>query len=199
MAYEIPHLRNQGTHFRPLVWTADGRPHPAVTRTLQCAADIASSRNGQRMSAKTFQHRWKHEIQVALFRRRAAVTRAVLPNPSARAKWLLASLIDRALKHGGHAPLLTVEMAMTTMRTQRQILPCQTMMMTTTSPQSPVNHLRLAAIKLLVVPAGPLWGSLVVLSLMFPGNLELHTLFEDHGVSCAVIEDFEQAVPSARK
>ena len=31
---EIPDLRNQGIHYRPLVWTADGRARPAVTRTL---------------------------------------------------------------------------------------------------------------------------------------------------------------------
>ena len=30
---EIPDSRNQGIHKRPLVWTADRRPHPAVTRT----------------------------------------------------------------------------------------------------------------------------------------------------------------------
>ena len=53
--------------------TADGRPQPAVTRTLQYAADIASSRNGQQMLAKSLQHRWKHEIQIALLRRRAAM------------------------------------------------------------------------------------------------------------------------------
>ena len=46
---EIPDLRNQDIHYRTLVWTADGRPHPAATRTLQYAADIASSRNGQQM------------------------------------------------------------------------------------------------------------------------------------------------------
>ena len=43
---EVGELRQQNIHYRPLVWTADGRPHPAVTRTLQHAADIASSRNG---------------------------------------------------------------------------------------------------------------------------------------------------------
>ena len=31
------------------------------------------------------------------------MTRAVLPNPSARAEWLLAGLIDRALNHLGRA------------------------------------------------------------------------------------------------
>ena len=82
---EIPDLCNQSIRYRSLVWTADGRPHPAVTRTLQYAADTASSRNGQQMSAKSLQHRWKHEIQIALLRRRASVTRPVLPNPSARA------------------------------------------------------------------------------------------------------------------
>ena len=99
---EIPSRRGQGILCRPLVWTADGRPHLAVTRTLQCAADIASSRNGQQMSAKSLQHRWKHEIQIALFRRKAAITRAVLPNPSARAEWLLAGLTDRTLNQSHH-------------------------------------------------------------------------------------------------
>ena len=39
---EIGELRQEGIHYRPLVWTADGRPHPAVTRTHQHAADVAS-------------------------------------------------------------------------------------------------------------------------------------------------------------
>ena len=42
---------------------------------------------------------WKHEIQMAHLRRRAAMSRAVFPNPSARANALLAGLIDRALSH----------------------------------------------------------------------------------------------------
>ena len=33
-------VRQQNIHYRPLVWTADARPHPAVARTLQYAADI---------------------------------------------------------------------------------------------------------------------------------------------------------------
>ena len=99
---EISDLRNQVVHYRPLVWTAHGRPHPAFTRTLQHAADIASNRKGQQMSAKSLQRRRKHEIQIALLRRRAAMTRAVLPNPSARAEWLFAGIIDRALHHWDH-------------------------------------------------------------------------------------------------
>ena len=62
---ELLDLRNQDIHDRLLVWTADGRPQPAVTRTLQHAADIASSRNGQHLSAKILHRRWKHEIQIA--------------------------------------------------------------------------------------------------------------------------------------
>ena len=72
----------------------------AVTQTLQYAADIASSRNGQHQSAKSLH--WRHEIQIALLQRRAAMARAVLPNPAARAEWLFAGIIDRALHHWGH-------------------------------------------------------------------------------------------------
>ena len=57
-------LRGEGILYRLLVWTADGRQHPAVTRTLQYAADIASSRNGQQMSAESRRHRWKHKIKI---------------------------------------------------------------------------------------------------------------------------------------
>ena len=42
---EIPDLRAQGIVY--------GRPHPAVTRTLQYAADIASCRTGQHLSSPT--------------------------------------------------------------------------------------------------------------------------------------------------
>ena len=40
---EIGELRQQGIHCRPLVWTADGRPRPAVTRALQYAAHETGS------------------------------------------------------------------------------------------------------------------------------------------------------------
>ena len=89
-----------------LVWTAEGRRHLVVMRTLQYVADIASSRNGQLTSAKSLQRRRKHEIQIALLRWRAAMTRAVLPNPSARTEWHLAGIIDRAFHHWGHVPPL---------------------------------------------------------------------------------------------
>ena len=104
-------LRQQNIHHCPLIWIADGRPLPAVTRTPLYAADIASSRNGQQMSAKSLQRRWMHEIQIALLRRRAAMARAVLPNPSARAEWLFACVIVGARHHWRHVSLLTVDLA----------------------------------------------------------------------------------------
>ena len=72
-----------------------GRPTSGRIHT----ADIASCRNGQQMSATALKHKWKHEIQGALLRRRAAMTQGVLPNTSAREQWLLAGLRDRATNH----------------------------------------------------------------------------------------------------
>ena len=65
----IPDIRAQGIVYRLQVWTAAGRPHPSVTRTLQCEADIASCRNGQQMSARALLRRWKHELGRAHTRR----------------------------------------------------------------------------------------------------------------------------------
>jgi len=39
---EIPELAQAGIVYSPLVWTADGRPHPAVVRTLRFAATSPS-------------------------------------------------------------------------------------------------------------------------------------------------------------
>jgi hypothetical protein len=93
---EIRELAAAGIACRPLVWTADGRPHPAATRTLRYAAEIAVTRNGQQSTAGSLVTRWKHEIQVAISRRRAAMARAVLPRTPARELWLLAGQVDRA-------------------------------------------------------------------------------------------------------
>ena len=76
-------------------------------RTFQYAADIAANRNGQPKSAKSLQRRWKHQIQIALLRRRAAMSRAVLPNPSLSGSMSpRRGLIDRAVQHWGYAPPL---------------------------------------------------------------------------------------------
>ena len=53
---------------RPMVSTADGRLHPAAN-----AADIATSRNGQQMSAAALKHRWSHDVQISSLPRREAI------------------------------------------------------------------------------------------------------------------------------
>ena len=83
----IPQLARAGITFRPLVWTSDGRPHPAVTRTLRFAAGVAARRAGS--DATALRGRWKHEVQIAIQRRRAAMARAVLPRASPHDLWLL--------------------------------------------------------------------------------------------------------------
>ena len=63
------------------------------------------------------------------------------PNPSARAEWLFAGIIDRALHHWGHVPLLTVDPVTKSLPTLRltQRYP------TTTSPLSPAIRLSLCS------------------------------------------------------
>ena len=97
---EIAELSAAGIAFRPMIWTADGRPHPAVTRTLHFAAQLAVTRNNQQATAESLVSRWKHEIQIAILRRRAAMTRAVLPGCTARQMWLLAGQADRCEQDG---------------------------------------------------------------------------------------------------
>ena len=106
------------------------------------------------MSAKSRKRRWTHEIQIALIRRRAAMTRAVVPNSSTRADWLLAGIIDRALHHWGHVPLLTVELETTTTQTPRLTQPYQ--ITTMTSPPSPVNRQHLPALTVQFASAFPM-------------------------------------------
>ena len=93
---EIAELAAAGIVFRPMVWTADGRPHPAVTRALQFAAQFAVTRNNHQATAASLVARWKHEVQIAILRRRAAMVRAVLPKPTAKQVWLLSGQVDRA-------------------------------------------------------------------------------------------------------
>ena len=86
----IPELAAAGIAFRPMIWTADGRPHPAATRTLHFAAKQAVNRGaGSSSTPKALVRRWQNEVQIAIMRRRAAMARAVLPRPSDRAMWLL--------------------------------------------------------------------------------------------------------------
>ena len=56
------------------------------------------------MSATALKHRWTSEVQTALMRRRAKMTRTVLPSPLAREQLLLSGLIDRTTSHWARAP-----------------------------------------------------------------------------------------------
>jgi hypothetical protein len=108
--YAIPELAAAGIVYRPLVWTADGRPHPAVTRTLRFASGQAASRASESADAKSFMRRWTHEIQISIMRRSAAMMRAVLPRASARDTWLLTGRTDAAPNSEGRMPLLETEL-----------------------------------------------------------------------------------------
>ena len=92
----LPQLRQAGIAFRPLIWTADGRPHPAATRTLRFAAERAARRDVNGRPAKEMMGRWKHEVAIAIARRRAGMARAVMPRKTARQRWLLNGMADQA-------------------------------------------------------------------------------------------------------
>ena len=104
---EIPQLAAAGISFRPMVWTADGRPHPAATRTLRYAARLAATRGGGEAEAQGFLSRWRHEIQIAIQRRRAAMARAVLPQSSALEEWLLCGRTEGSPCSDCRAPQLS--------------------------------------------------------------------------------------------
>ena len=59
---------------------------------------------------------------------------AVLPNPSARAEWLFAGIIDEPCVTGDKSSLLTVDPATTTSLTPRLTQKHQTMMTSSLSP-----------------------------------------------------------------
>ncbi len=102
----IPQLASAGIAFRPLVWTSEGRPHPAATRTLRYAAGLAAARGGSEADAAGLLRRWRHELRVAIQRRRAAMARAVLPRATAREMWLLTGFTGAVPSSDGRAPPL---------------------------------------------------------------------------------------------
>ena len=125
------------------------------------------------------------------------MTLAVLPNPSARAEWLLASIIDRALNHIGHVPPLDGGTGDNDHADSETV---------TAIPDDDDDHdiaslashpsVSVQPSSLLLCPPAPV-GQFASAFLMFPRDLELDALFEDHGVSCTVIEDMltlEQAI-----
>ena len=83
----LPALRRAGVVFQPVVWSAEGRPHPATVRVMDCTVRMVRTRRGPEAAAE-LQARWRHEVAIALQRRRAAMLRAVLPARGQRQEWL---------------------------------------------------------------------------------------------------------------
>ena len=83
----LPALRRAGVIFQPMVWSAEGRPHPAAVRIMDCTVRMVRTRRGVE-AASELSKRWRHEIAIAIQRRKAAMIRAALPGRSQRCEWL---------------------------------------------------------------------------------------------------------------
>ena len=82
-------LRRARVIFKPMVWSTEGRPRPETSRLLDAAVRTVRSRRRRRdEDAAALQQRWRHEITVAIQRRKAAMLKAVLPQHSDRQEWL---------------------------------------------------------------------------------------------------------------
>ena len=81
-------MNNGGIAFRPMIWSAEGRPHPVAKRVMGFAGDIAARRRPQ-ISAKEFIKRWEREIAIAIQRRLSRMIKACLPKPSRHSEWLM--------------------------------------------------------------------------------------------------------------
>ena len=55
---------------------------------------IASRRQGGAEMTHGMLARWKHEISVAIMRRRAAMARSTLPKPTTRERWMLSGVAE---------------------------------------------------------------------------------------------------------
>ena len=76
-----PKLQAAAIVYRPLVWTAAGRPHPAVRRTMRYVAGVATRLAYDHTGGGGVVTRLRHEIHAAILRQRAAIMRAAVPKP----------------------------------------------------------------------------------------------------------------------
>ena len=82
-----------------MIWTADGRPHPAVVRTLRFAAQSASMKYGKGYTPNELLQKkkgGKHEFTVAILRRRAA-RQSYVPRRNARSQMVLRGFAESVL------------------------------------------------------------------------------------------------------
>ena len=73
---------------------------------MKYASERAASRGSEEVKSSELYGRWRHEITVAILRRRAAMTRAVLPRSNPRARWLMAGHSDGEAAVTTRAPQL---------------------------------------------------------------------------------------------
>ncbi len=84
----LGHLRVEGIAFRPMVWSQEGRPHPATMRILAYASQLAA-RKKVGIVAKSFKTRWHRESTGELQRGKARAILACHPMRNNRARFLL--------------------------------------------------------------------------------------------------------------
>ena len=68
---------------------------------MKYAADIASRRHVDPEAKRGLLARWKHEVGLAIMRRRAAMARAVLPKPTSKERWMLVGGVNTEVEQGG--------------------------------------------------------------------------------------------------
>ena len=84
----LPELRQAGITFQPMVWSCEGRPHPATVRIMEFTLAAIGRKLGAEQVPR-IRERWRHEIAVAIQRRKAAMIRSCLPLRGLRQEWLL--------------------------------------------------------------------------------------------------------------
>ena len=99
---KIQELRVPGIVCRPLLMEGHTQLSREPCKTQQTLRFVDTGNQCR----QAVQHRWKLEVQIALLRRRAAVTRAVLPSTSAREQRLPPGLVDRTTNHWALTPPL---------------------------------------------------------------------------------------------
>ena len=166
--------------------TAPGRHANASVRSRHCLQPERAANAGGITSS---------QVEARNLNRRAAMARAVLPNPSARAEWFLAGVIDRALHRWRHVPPLDGGPGDHDFADSET----DTAIQTTTSPLSQVMRLSLCSHQvsncLVCSPCGPAMAlpcdgrdQLLRSSVLF-GDLRLENMFADNGVSGQLVDE----------
>ena len=89
----IRQLQADGLAFMPMVWSQEGRPHPAAERVLAYAAQLAA-RGRPGLQPKQFVKRWRREIVIELQRSLARMIMVCEPAQGRRADFFLGGRLD---------------------------------------------------------------------------------------------------------